>query len=148
MSKKHQILDDIEATLHGIPNTDKVKVAGKTWSIRTIDRDHEKLARKVVDADNPFTAFADSNVPMLAFIVTHINKVPVEELWTPETDDEKAEHARDPALWRARMFADWLGKRDTVVTEKLWLAYLRLKDRYKAALDELEDFSNGTPSGD
>lgn len=146
--KKHEILSQLESDLEGIPRTTEVKVGKTKFKLRLLSRSEETRARSMVDAENLFTAFADSNVPQLGFAITEVNDTPVEQLFTPSTDDEREAHEDNPRTWRARQMVDWLSSLDGIVAETIWFAYLDMKREAQAALKEMKDFSKKTPSGE
>lgn len=146
--KKHEILSQIESDLEGLPRTTVVSIGRSKFKLKLLPRSLETKARSLVNADNLLTAFADSNVPQLAFAITHINDTKVEELFTATTEEENKElSSLGEDKWRAKQLAEWLSNRETVLVERLWLAYLSLKDDVGSALEQLEDFSTTTPSG-
>ena len=138
--KKHSVLTDTEAALSGIEQTTKIKIANREFRIKLLTRAEETTARALIDTENVLTAFTDSNVPQLAFAITHINDFGIEQLFVPETDDERSACEADPKRWRAEQMLDWLRERETIVVEKLWLGYLELKDRVTKSLADLENF--------
>ena len=145
--KKHGVLAELEQQLEGIDRTFTKVIGPMQFKMRVLRRAEETKARSLVKADNILAAFAESNVPQLAFALQSINDVPTEQLFEPDTDDEKKLCEVDPGLWRAGQVADWIASRDTNITEQLWMAYLEAKDAVNAGLAELEDFSKRTPSG-
>ena len=144
---KHELLTQIEQDLEGINRTTDVEIGKHVFTLRLLSRSEETRARGMVDAENILAAFADSNVPQLAYAITHVNGTPAEALFVPVTDDDKSASENDPRRWRAQQMADWLGARPTTVVETLWLRYLKLKDSITKAMEELENFSKKTPSG-
>lgn len=146
--KKHDILNQIEGDLEGLDRTVVVQLGAHKFKLRMLSRSEETRARGIVDAENIFTAFADSNVPQLAYATQAINDVAVEELFTPDTEEDTESCNRDPRRWRAMQLAEWYGKQPTIMVEKLWLEYLQLKDKVAKSLEELENFSKTTPGGD
>lgn len=150
MPKKHKILEDIESVLNGVQQTTEVRVAGRKFKLKLLSRNEERMARSMTTDESVMSmlnAFADSNQPQLAFAIIEIDGVEVSQLFEPSTDDERAAFEKNAAQWRGEQLNAWLGGRPTTVVEDLWMAYLKLKDRVKKTTDELEDFSNRTPSG-
>jgi hypothetical protein len=146
--KKHDILTQTESALSGLPQTAEPVVGGRAYKLRLLSRAEETRARGVITSENLLTAFADSNVPQLGYAVVSIDGVPQDQLFEPDTDEEKSDYAADPVHWRALQTMQWLSQRPTIVVEQLWLAYLQLKDKAAKSMKDMEDFSKRTPSGD
>lgn len=147
MSKKHHMMDAMEEALNGIDRTFSVQVGASTWKLRVLSRTEETRARAMVKADNILSAFADSNVPQLAWAVVSINDVPASQLFEPETKDEHEAAGKDHRQWIADQLHDWIADQPTTVTETLWMSYLDQKDKVAEDLKKLQNFSNRTPIG-
>lgn len=145
--KKHDILTQTESALSGLPQTADVVCGGRTYKLRLLSRAEETRARSVITSENLLTAFADSNVPQLGYAVVSLDEVSQDQLFQPDTDEEKSDFEADPVHWRAIQMMQWLSARPTVVVEQLWLAYLQLKDKAAKSMRDMEDFSKRTPSG-
>lgn len=144
---KHSVLAEIEAQLEGVETTFDAWVGKARLQMRVLTRSEETRARSLVDADNLLTAFADSNVPQLAYAVVSVNETPADQLFSPEGNEDRQSFEANPERWRRRQLADWIAAQPTVVTEQLWLAYLQAKDKMNKALKDLQNFSERTPSG-
>lgn len=145
--KKHQLLMEIESNIEGLNRTTDVTLGDHVFTLKLLSRGQETKARGMVEAENILAAFADSNVPQLAYAITHVNGTPETDLFVPVSDEDREASEADPRRWRARQMVDWLDNRPTNVVETLWQAYLALKDKVTAAMKEMENFSKKTPSG-
>ena len=91
--------------------------------------------------------YAESNVPQLSYALVSINNIPMSELFEATSTEELAEFNQDPKAWRIQTIARWLINRPTNIVETLWLEYLKLKDRFGKAMQDVENLSKRTPSG-
>ena len=144
--KKHDILNRIESDLSGIHQTCEVTIRGVVYGLKLLSRSEEIKAQSMVTEDTIIAAYAASNLPQVALALTHIDNVPVKELFSPETDEEKK--ANEIEL-RGKKLTEWLGARPAMIAERLFIAYLDMKSKYYEALEEgVENLSETIPSGE
>lgn len=146
--KKHKMLMDLEQQLSGIRKTTEVKLAGKTWKLRVLDRKEEMMAQDLVQSESIIAAFANSTVPQLALALESVDGVSVKELFEPDTPEDRKTHQANPELWTGMQVAAWLADQPTTFVTTLWQGYLSARQSSMKSLEEMENFSERTPSGD
>lgn len=145
-------VEDIKHSLRGFHITEDFDIGGAKWRLRTMTPAEIAESDAWVNDSTSMQAGRSLARAQVACALTHINGVPIEELFTvpKEGDPEELKRLEDPEtlrLWRKQQVWDFLmHETQDEVLILLWESYVALLKRKRAAMEGLSGFSKGIPS--
>lgn len=143
-SKKHKVLQDLKREIQiGFIDQD-FEVKGHKFKIKTLNEEEETWSDQFIQASGTtYSMIVSARAPKLAVAITHVDGVPVSELfdypdeWTVEQKRELDANPLRKKFWLRTQMMTFLQDLDRDTTVELFKAFKTLDDRRAEVIKQI-----------
>lgn len=142
-AKRHKILQDLKQEVNRGFITTETEVHGKKFTLKTLNEEEDSWSDQFVQTATVYAMMVSQRTPKLAVSITHINGIPVSDLFEYPDDwsaEVKSDYDRNPIrkrYWVRSEMMKFLADLDRDTIMKLWAAYEDLDKRRAEVIKQL-----------